>query len=181
MKNQVDDHPGALRGRILLVTKEERARNLADVLGAQLGVEVEVAEGRKVALSALRRGDFTVVLIDEAFADLDLPATEAILLDAGLAVPLQINVALSGARRIVREVRAALLRREQEITMARRAAAEAIENELSITVAGLLLHSQLALREGEPIPDALRKKIRAVAELSESIRASLAEQKELAS
>ena len=45
----------------------------------------------------------------------------------------------------MREIRSALHRREREQTLARRAAAEAIETELKTTVAGLLLHSQLAL------------------------------------
>jgi hypothetical protein len=38
---------------ILMVTGIEGARNCAAAVGSQLGMEVEVAEGRKAALAAL--------------------------------------------------------------------------------------------------------------------------------
>jgi len=43
---------------ILIVTGIEGARNCAAVVQAQLGMEVEVADGRKTALAALRRREF---------------------------------------------------------------------------------------------------------------------------
>ncbi len=43
---------------ILMVTGIEGARNCAAVVGAQLGMEVEVAEGRRDALAALRAASF---------------------------------------------------------------------------------------------------------------------------
>ncbi len=69
---------------------------------------------------------------------------EAIWERSGLAIPMQVNFALSGAARLIREIRAALHRREREQTLARRAAAAAIETEIKSTVARLLLQSELA-------------------------------------
>jgi hypothetical protein len=106
-------------------------------------------------------------------AECDPAATEAIWEHAGLAIPLQINFALSGAARVIREVRAALHRREREQTLARRAAAAAIETELKTTVAGLLLNSQLAL-SGSEVPSAIAEKLRVVADLAGSLRQQLA-------
>jgi CheY-like chemotaxis protein len=157
---------------ILIVTGIEGARNCAAVVGKQLGMEVEVAEGRKAALAALRRREFAAVLVDETMAECDPSAAEAIWERAGLAIPLQINFALSGAARLIREIRAALHRREREQMLARRAAASAIQAELKSTVAGLLLHSQLALSGSEassPIAD----KLRVVADLAGSLRQQL--------
>jgi hypothetical protein len=88
------------------------------------------------------------------------------------AWPLQINFALSGAARLVREIRAALHRREREQTLARRAAAAAIETELKSTVAGLLLHSQLALN-GSEISSLAAERMRMVADLAGSLRQQL--------
>ena len=130
---------------ILLVTGIEGARNCATMVGEQLGMEVEVAEGRRAALAALRKSEFLGVVIDETLAECDPAAADRICEHAGLAIPLQINFAVSGAPRLVREIRSALHRREREQAVARRAAAAAIEAELKSTVAGLLLHSQLAL------------------------------------
>lgn len=157
---------------ILMVTGIEGASNCAAVVSAALGTEVEVAEGRKTALGALRRREFTVVVVDETLAECDPAAAEAICERSGLAIPLQINFALSGAARLIREIRAALQRREREQMLARRAAAAAIETELKSTVAGLLLHSQLALSGGE-VPTPVADRLRIVADLAGSLRQQL--------
>jgi CheY-like chemotaxis protein len=157
---------------ILMVTGIEGARNCADGVGAQLGMEVEVASGRKDALTALRKHEFLAVVMDETLAECDPAAADRICEHAGLAIPLQINFAVSGAARLVREIRAALHRREREQALARRAAAAAIEAELKSTVAGLLLHSQLAL-SGSEIPAPVADRLRVVADLAGSLRQQL--------
>ena len=157
---------------ILIVTGIEGARNCADAVQAQLGMEVEVADGRKAALAALRRRDFLAVAVDDTMAECDPAAAEAIWERAGLAIPLQINFALSGAARLIREIRTALHRREREQALARRAATAAIETELKSTVAGLLLHSQLALN-GSEISAPAAERMRMVADLAGSLRQQL--------
>jgi hypothetical protein len=72
----------------------------------------------------------------------------------------------------VREIRSALHRREREQAVARRAAAAAIEAELKSTVAGLLLHSQLAL-SGNQVPGPVAERLRVVADLAGSLREQL--------
>lgn len=157
---------------ILMVTGIEGARNCAEALGKQLSMDVEVAEGRKAALAALRHREFQAVVIDETLAECDPAAAEKICEQAGLAIPLQINFAISGAARLVREIRAALNRREREQLLARRAATAAVETELKSTVAGLLLHSQMALK-GADLPVAVAERLRTVADLAGSLRQQL--------
>jgi signal transduction histidine kinase len=157
---------------ILMVTGIEGARNCADVVAAQLGTDIETVDGRKAALSALRQKEFEAVVVDETMAECDPAAAEAIWAHAGLAIPLQINFALSGAARLVRDIRAALHRREREQELARRAATAAIESELKTTVAGLLLHSQLALSGSEASSPA-NDKLRMLADLAVNLRRQL--------
>jgi hypothetical protein len=157
---------------ILIVTGIEGARNCAAVVAEQLNVAVEVAEGRKTALAVLRKQEFGVIVLDETLAQCDSAAAEAIWEHAGLAIPLQINFATSGAARLIREIRAALHRREREQALAHKAAAVAIEAEVKTTIAGLLLHSQLALSAGE-IPSGVADKLRLVADLAHSLRQQL--------
>ena len=157
---------------ILIVTGIEGARNCAAVVGTQLGMAVEVAEGRTAALAALRRREFAAVVVDETMAECDPSSAEAIWEHAGLAIPLQINFALSGAARLVREIRAALHRREREQALARRAASAAIETELKTTVAGLLLHSQLALA-GSDVSSPIAERLRMMADLAGNLRQQL--------
>jgi hypothetical protein len=157
---------------ILIVTGIEGARNCAAAVGKQLGMAVEVAEGRKDALAGLRKREFTVVVVDETLAECDPAGADAIWERAGLAIPLQINFALAGAARLVREVRAAVHRREREQSLARRAAASAIETEVKTAIAGLLLHSQLAM-SGADVPAQVADKLRVVADLANSLRQQL--------
>jgi hypothetical protein len=157
---------------ILIVTGIEGARNCAAVVGTQMNMDVEVAEGRKAALVALRHREFSVVVVDETMVECDPSAAEAIWERAGLAIPLQINFALSGAERLIREIRAALHRREREQGLARRAASAAMENEMKSTVAGLLLHSQLAL-SGSEVSSSIADNLRMVADLAGNLRQQL--------
>ena len=135
-------------------------------------MDVEVAEGRKAALAVLRHREFAAVVVDETMAACDPAAAEAIWDRAGLAIPLQINFALSGAARLVREIRAALHRRQREQSLARRAAAAAVEAELKTTVAGLLLQSQLAL-SGSEAASPVAERLRLVAGLAGDLRRQL--------
>jgi hypothetical protein len=138
---------------ILMVTGIEGAHNCAAAMSAQLGMEVEVAEGRKPALAALRKREFAAVVVDETLAECDPAAAEAIWQRAALAIPVQVNFALCGTARITREIRAALHRREREQTVAR-------------------LHSQLALA-GNEVPAPLAERLRMVAELAGCLRQQL--------
>ncbi len=158
---------------ILMVTGIEGGRNCADVVAKHLSMEVEVAEGRKAALMALRQKEFAAVVVDETIAECDPAGAEAIWTRAGLAIPLQINFALSGASRLIRDIRAALNRRDREQTLARKAAAVAIETELKSTVAGLLLQSELAL-SGSDANSPVAERLRTVAELAGNLRRQLA-------
>ena len=85
---------------------------------------------------------------------------------------MQINFAVSGVARLIREIRAALHRREREQELARRAAVAAMETELKGTIAGLLLHSQLALNGGD-VPGPVAERLRMMADLAGNLRQQL--------
>ena len=157
---------------ILLVTGIEGAPNCADAIGRQLEMEVVATDSRKAAVALLRQREFAAVVVDETITACDPAAAEAIWDRAGLAIPMQINFALSGAARLVREIRAALHRREREQELARRAAAAAVESELKSTVAGLLLQSQLAL-SGSDAASPVAERLKLVASLAVDLRRQL--------
>jgi hypothetical protein len=157
---------------ILLVAGIEGVRNCADVMAKHLGMDVEVADGRKAALAMLRRREFAAVVVDETIAECDPAGADMMWERAGLAIPLQVNFALSCTARLIRDIRAALRRREREQMLARQAAAAAIESELKSTVAGLLLQSELALSSseaGSPVAERLRM----MADLAGNLRSKL--------
>jgi hypothetical protein len=157
---------------LLMITSILGAENCAAVLANQLGFSVEIVANRKEGLARLRRHEYTIVVVDDAVAESDPEGAELLWKHAGLAVPLQINFAISGTARLVREVRAVLSRREQEQALAMRAAAVAVESDLRDTVTGLILHSQLALSEPSLTPE-LSAKLKTVAELAGNLKQRL--------
>jgi hypothetical protein len=158
--------------QILLVTAIAEAENCAAVVSKQFNVAVETASNRKDALVALRRRNYSIVVLDSSLLEASAADADMLFKHSGLAVPLEINFAISGCGRLVREIRAALSRRQLEQSVAARAAAASLETNLRDTVAGLLLQSQLALAEPS-IPPQLADKLRLMAELAGSLRQKL--------
>ncbi len=148
------------------------AANCALAIGTQIGAKVEVAATKKAGLAALRRAEFGVVVVEESLAEADPSWADQIWELAGRAVPVQVNFAISGCMRVGREVKSALLRREGEQAVARRAAVTEVENDLKSSVTGLLLESELALRE-PAVPASLEPKLRHLVELAGALRERL--------
>jgi len=157
---------------ILLVTAIAGAENCAAVLSKQFQMSVEIAAGRKEAAAALRRREYHLMVVDESMIEPDEDGADGLFRHAGSAIVLEINFAISGYGRLVRGVRAALSRRERERELASKVAASAIQSDLRETVAGLLLHSQLALGEAD-VPPPLVEKLRVIVELAVSLRQRL--------
>lgn len=156
----------------LIITNITGAEQCAASLSKQLGLPVEIAPSRREGMAALRRREYSIVVVDEPIAESSPEGAEMLWKQAGLAVPLQFNFAISGTHRLIREVRSALLRREHEQHLAMRAATAAIESDLRDTLTGLLLHSQLAL--AEPLVSApLTAKLQTVAMLAGNLRTRL--------
>ena len=158
--------------RILMITSMESAEDCAALIHRQLGMEVEVAANRRAGLAALRRHEYAVMIVEEALAEADPQGADLLWEHAGMAVPVQVNFAISGCARLVREVKSALGRREQEEQVAMRAAASRMESELKSTVTGLLLQSELALADPSISPQLILR-LRHVVELAGSLRQRL--------
>jgi signal transduction histidine kinase len=150
---------------VLMITAMANAERWAEALANQLGLKAEVVSTRKAALAALRHREYSVVIADNGMIEGDPDGADLVWKHSGLAVPLEINFAISSGSRLVREVRAALARRAQEHTLALRTASLALESELRSTLTGLLLQSQLALTEPALTPE-LTDKLKTMAELA---------------
>jgi hypothetical protein len=155
-----------------MISTMDGAEHCAQWIAGQLGSHVEVAATRRAGLAALRRSEFGVVVVEESLAEADPDWADQVWGLAGLAMPVQVNFAISGCARLSREVKAALMRRDGEQAVARRAAVTEIENDLKSAVTGLLLESQLALRE-PAIPPSLEPKLRHLVELAGALRERL--------
>lgn len=163
---------GASPESVLLVTAIAGAENCAAMVAKQFSMHVDTASNRKDALSALRHRRYAVVVLDGSLLEASSNDADTLFKYSGLAIPLEINFAISGCGRLVREIRAALSRRQLEQAVAERAAATSLESNLRDSVAGLLLQSQLALADPS-VPPQLADKLRLMAELAGSMRKKL--------
>jgi hypothetical protein len=163
---------GVMPQSILMITAIAGAENCAAVLSKQFGLTVETAASRREGQAALRWREFAIVVVDQSLVEHVADGMDSMLKNAGLAIPLEINFAISGCGRVVREVRAALHRREREQDVALSAAATSIQSDLRDTVAGLLLQTQLALAEPGISPQ-LSERLRLVLELAAGLRQRL--------
>jgi hypothetical protein len=158
--------------RVLLVSALSSAEQCAAAIMQQLGLDVEVVRGRREAMDALRRENYAAVIVEESLAESDARAAELLWKMTSLAIPMQVNFALTGEARLVRDLRAALARRDQDRDAAERAALAAMQSELRNTVSGLLLQTQLALHESGQAPH-LEQRLRLMAELAGNLKQRL--------
>jgi hypothetical protein len=157
---------------VLLIAPEATARPIADALRADLRAEVETTPSRRSALASLRRREFEVVLLDESLASAEPAAADLLYQSAGVTPIVELNFAISSASRIVRQTRAALARRSQETIRARAAAAVSLQGELNAALSGILLESEMALRDASPDQaPRLRHLVQLAGDLRERLRA----------
>jgi hypothetical protein len=99
-------------------------------------------------------------------------ALDGLLNNLGMAVPVYVNLAVSNAERIARDLRLALRRNRESRLIAIRAAESQLRSEIRDAVTGILLSAELAMRVPEIPADALEK-LTSVCQLASSVRARL--------
>jgi hypothetical protein len=160
---------------VLLLATEGAGEAAADALRRSLDAEVKLLPSLRAGLSALRLDDFSLVLLDETLAGADPEATDR-LYQLTAAPVLELNLAISSAPRVVRQARAALVRRSRDLALAQTAAAALLHGELNQTLSGILLESELALRQATP---AQEPKLRELVQLASHLRDRLRSKQEI--
>ncbi len=151
---------------LLLIAPDPASSTIAQALREGPGLQVVQSQHGRHGTAMLRREEFGLILLDENLAAAEPQATASLYAGAGSAPVLELNFAISGAERVLRQVRAALARRAQDEAKARTAVTAALQNELNAALTGVLLKSQLALHEAGPeLAVSLRQLIALAAEL----------------
>ena len=157
---------------ILLVTPSERAFECATALTESTGERVVVAENLAQATTLLRAECYLAVVLDQYVLEAEPYQAETMIEHIGTAIPVHLNLAISGVERLVREVRAAIRRRQRDEERARQAAVAKLRSELNSTVTALLLSSELGL-ETPGLPPAAAEKLGTVYQLVQKLRTQL--------
>ena len=157
---------------ILLVTPNLRAEDCAAALKNATGEEVVLADSLRRAAGFLRTESYQSVVLDQYLVETEPDEASMLMEHVGTAIPLQVNLAISGVDRLVREIRAAVRRKKREELAARRAAEYTLHSELNGTVTALLLSCELAMSTPN-IPAAAMEKLQSAHELVKKLRAQL--------
>ncbi len=157
---------------ILIVTPNLGAGACAEALRQATDEEIVLAESLRQAATLLRAESYLAVVLDQYLLETEPEETEMVMRHLGSAIPVQMNLAISGVERLAREVRAAVHRRQREQVAARSAAVSTLRSELNDTVTALLLSCELTL--GVPgLPSAAAENMQAAHELVKQLRSQL--------
>jgi len=139
----------------------------------RLNVKFHIVGTRRIALAALRSREYSVLVLDQCMMDSDPVGLELLWQAAGGAIPVEMNLAVSGWTRVLGEVRTALQRRQREQLLAQHAALQLVEGGLRTAVTGLLLRTQLALLDpalSVEVTDRLHEVVSLTMEISRMIK-----------
>jgi CheY-like chemotaxis protein len=157
---------------ILLVTTSARARECAAALEQGTGHKTHAAATVPQALHRLEAAEYDALAVDQSLLEADLCALDTLLNRSGMAMPIYVNLGLHGTDRITREVQVALRRLDSEKALAMQSAGRLLSNQLRNNLTGILLISDLALRQKSISPD-VADKVKSVRDLAERMRGQL--------
>jgi hypothetical protein len=157
---------------ILLITPSPQAQQCAAAIHTATGEATQFVENLHRASKLLRNGEYSAFIIDQHVAECDPEGTEVLLQHAGTAVPVYVNLAISGSERVVRDLKQALRRSHKEREASRRQAELALRNDLKDSLTALLLSCERALAVPH-LPVAAQAKLNSACELAKDIRSRL--------
>jgi hypothetical protein len=157
---------------ILLVTTSPRGKDCAAALELGTGHKVHVSTTVPFALSRLQATEYDAIAIDQSLLEADPRALDALFNRCGMAIPLYVNPALHSIERIVREIQVGLRRIDGERMRAMHSAERVLASQLRGNLTGILLNSDLALRQ-KSISSDVAEKVKSVRDLAEMMRSHL--------
>lgn len=154
---------------VLLVTAKDGAQNLGAAVSRGADVVLEVVRSKRAALAVLRRKQFSAIVVDAALPDIEVTKTEMLWQNSNGAAPLEIDLGVLGATGLSRLLRSVLDERDHVEAKVREDVMRTMSDDLRSTVTGLLLQSDLALREKALTP-AVEHRVRELRALADGLR-----------
>jgi hypothetical protein len=157
---------------ILLVTSIERRSECAAALQAATAESVTIADDLAQAANLLRGNLYSAVVVDQLLGETKPNDFETVCEHLGIAIPVQVNLAISNPKRVVLELRLAMRRREHERATSREAAQQQLRGELNETLTTILIGCELALYPQDLPPHAVQRMV-SVHEAAHKLRVQL--------
>ena len=120
----------------------------------------------------LRRQPFCAIIVDETLPANEVTSGDLLWQNAGGAVPLELDLRSLGSAALIRLLRSMLERRSEMEALVREDLTRSMAEELRSTVTGMLLQSDLALRDQNLSP-ALEGRVRQLRAMADDLRLRL--------
>jgi hypothetical protein len=133
---------------ILFLSPYQNAPHCAELVQRSTREPVKIVSNVRLALAALRNHEFSLVFADENLLECSPGSSDTLTQRMDSAMPVFVDMACLRIERVAKIVATALHRREVECKIARGLAASELRSELKNDVTGLLLSSELALKDG---------------------------------
>lgn len=158
--------------RMILLIASKGAEKCAAAIQQAVNETTQSCPSLSLAASNLGTRECSVLVIDENYLETDPDGIDLVLKIADTAIPVFVNFAISGADRVVRDVRSALHRSQRERARAMRDAEATLRSLLTEPLTGILISCQLAM-EVPALPVAAQARLRSVYQLAVSMRQRL--------
>ena len=127
---------------ILVLGRPALGSNFTNAVSESTGHRTELVHSIRTTLDQLRKHHFTLLIIDDGLPELDDSNTKLLLAQAGTALPVFVNLAVSLPDRVSREARVAILSVQAEEQAAQQIAHHYIGAQIRSGLASVILASE---------------------------------------
>ncbi|HLH08662.1 MAG TPA: hypothetical protein VKW78_15595 [Terriglobales bacterium] len=161
-----------MQGMILIVTPSTSGPQCAELIGKALNQPAKLVTSLRQAIASIRNEEYRVVVMDEDLFETS-PTTAAGITELSEgAVMVFLNFGIASSDRVVREVKAAICRRERDEATARHSAALQLQGELGNDLTGILVSAQAALKVPD-LPPAVQERLSKLYEIARKLQLRL--------
>ena|SRR5579871_2786820 len=134
-----------MQDMILIVTPSSSGPQCAELIGKALNQQANLVTTIRQAISSVRSAEHRVIVMDEDLFEANPAAAAGVGELADGALTIFLNFGITNSDRVIREVKAALRRRERDEATARHSANLQLQGELSNDLTGILVSAQTAM------------------------------------
>jgi hypothetical protein len=134
-----------MQDMILIVTPSSSGPQCAELIGKALNRQANLVTTIRQAISSVRSAEYRVIVMDEDLFEANPAAAAGVGELAEGALTVFLNFGIANSDRVIREIKAALRRRERDEATARRSANLQLQGELSNDLTGILVSAQTAM------------------------------------
>ena len=161
-----------MQDMILIVTPSASGPQCAELIGKALNQQANLVSTVRQAIASVRSAEYRVIVMDEDLFEANPTAAAGVGELAEDAITVFLNFGIASSDRVIREVKAALRRRERDEATARHSANLQLQGELSNDLTGILVSAQTAMSTPD-LPGPVQERLSNLYEIARKLQLRL--------